>query len=123
MLATPSAQDSLPLCDRVSVRSSTSLAVSSVSNRPTKATLIAVGQMMRSVLRSSGTTNAVMPGNPGAIAPSPPTLGTVRCPRITIDVTTMDGDQRRRNGCRDPRHQEDDRDRQCKQRDRPAKAR
>ena len=89
MLAMPSAQDSLPLCERVSVRSSTSLAVSSVSSRPTKATLIAVGQMMRSVLRSSGTANAVMPGNPGAIVPSPPTLGIVRCPRITIDVTTM----------------------------------
>ena len=28
-------------------------------------------------------------GSPGAIVPSPPTLGTVRCPRITIDVTTM----------------------------------
>ena len=51
MFATPSAHDSRPLCERVSVRSSTSLAVSSVSIRPTKATLSAVGQMMRSVSR------------------------------------------------------------------------
>ena len=44
--------------------------------------------MMRSVSRSNGTNSCVMPGNPGAIAPSPPTFGTVRFPIMTIAVTT-----------------------------------
>jgi hypothetical protein len=48
-LATPSAQDSRFLCERVSVMSSTSFAVSRLSSRPTKATLSAVGQTMLSV--------------------------------------------------------------------------
>src|SRR5580700_9350795 len=88
MLAMPSAQDSLPLCERVSVNSSTSLAVRSVSNNPTKATLSAVGQTICSVSQLNGTVNGVIDGRPAAIVPSPATLGTARCPVITIAVTT-----------------------------------
>src|SRR5271156_6194430 len=88
MLAMPSAHDSRPLFARGAVRSSTRLAVRSVSNNPTKATLSAVGHTICSVSQLNATVNGVIDGRPGAIVPSPPTLGTERWPTITIAVTT-----------------------------------
>ena len=88
MFATPSAQDSRLLWERVSVMSSTSLAVSRVSIRPTKATLRAVGRIRRRVSRSSGTSNGVIPGSPPETSPWSPTVGTERCANIAIAVTS-----------------------------------
>ena len=88
MLATPSAQDSRPLAERVSVRSSTSFAVSRLSSNPTKATLRAVGQTICSVSRVSGTVNGVSPGSEPVSGPSSPTSGTVSPASTAIRVTT-----------------------------------
>jgi hypothetical protein len=64
------------LFDGVWVRSSTSLAVSRDSIRPTKAMLRAHGQIICRVVRFRGTVRAVNPGRPPLIEPSSPTVGS-----------------------------------------------
>ncbi len=76
MLANPRPALSRFLFDGVTVRSSTSFAVSSDSIRPTKAILSAQGQIIVSVCRFSGTNSCVSPGSPPLIAPSSPTVGS-----------------------------------------------
>ena len=88
MLAAPCAQDSRVLFERVSVMSSTSLAVISDSSRPTSAMVRANGAMIRKVSRSSGTSGKNSDGRDSGSSPLSPTLGTSMPIGTTIAVIT-----------------------------------
>ena len=75
-LATPWPQDSRVLSERVSVMSSTSLAVSSDSMSPTRAMPRAYGAMICSVSSVNGTAGMPRNGSVEGSSPLSPTVGT-----------------------------------------------
>src|SRR5699024_5103353 len=76
MFAAPWAQDSRVLLERVSVMSSTSLAVINDSNRPTRAMPSAKGAMIWNVSQVNGTSGRNTVGKASGSSPLSPTVGT-----------------------------------------------
>ncbi len=89
MFATPWPQVSRDLFERVSVTSSTSLAVMSDSRMPTRATASAYGAMIRSVSQVRATSGKNSVGRLSGSAPWSPTVGTRRPSATTATVIRM----------------------------------
>ncbi len=91
MLATPWPSDSRVLEERVSVMSSTSLAVISDSISPTRAMASAYGATVVSVSRVNGTSGSPGTGSEDGRSPLSPTVGTAMpAPTVTTVRITMD---------------------------------
>ena len=87
ILAMPCPRVSRSLSDGVSVMSSNRLAVSRLSNRPTKARVAAAGPMTVSVSQVSGTFGIWNIGRAEGIWPMSPTVRTSSPVRITKALT------------------------------------
>ena len=107
-LATPWPQASRVLWERVSVTSSTSLAVMSDSSSPTKAMARAKGKMICRVSRLNGTFGMNSVGRESGRSPLSPTVGTATAAKTVMSGQDHDGDQRRRDGLGELRQAEDD---------------
>ena len=87
MFATPWPQASRDLCERVSVTSSTSLAVIRDSSSPTKAMARANGKMACRVSRLTGTLGMNRDGRDSGRSPLSPTVGTAMEAKTVIRVS------------------------------------
>ena len=96
MLAMPWPRVSRSLSDGVSVRSSSRLAVSRDSSRPTKASVAEIGPMIRSVSQVSGTAGRWNIGSVDGIWPMSPTVRTSSPVKMTKALSDDDGHQRAR---------------------------
>ena len=88
MFATPCPQASRVLWERVSVMSSTSLAVIRDSSRPTKAMARANGKMTCRVSSVNGTLGMNSVGRESGSSPLSPTVGTATAAKTVISVRT-----------------------------------